>query len=338
MKKKIKLVVIIASVLAVLCIALVVARKIIALKNQNATTYTVRKERYKNEINIAGTVSAANEQTLQALGNGTVVGVYVKKGDTLKKGDLIMQLDDTTEQYNLEKLDYDIATTRITGSQREYELMQKQRVSLLQKISDRKVVATFDGVIADLDVAVGDSLEAKDKVGTLVDISYLTAEVEIAETDVTKLRVNQTVEFTFPAHDDTVIGYVTGWPAIGTVTSRGATVVNATLRIDNYPESILPNFSFTGKIKIADDQELLIVERYAIAREGGNAFVELAKTGERIAVQAKQYSGDYMQITEGLSGGEVLKAQSTPRQSGPRGGGGQGRVPRTGGGMLPGGR
>lgn len=338
MKKKIKLVVIIASVLAVLCIALVVARKIIALKNQNATTYTVRKERYKNEINIAGTVSAANEQTLQALGNGTVVGVYVKKGDTLKKGDLIMQLDDTTEQYNLEKLDYDIATTRITGSQREYELMQKQRVSLLQKISDRKVVATFDGVIADLDVAVGDSLEAKDKVGTLVDISYLTAEVEIAETDVAKLRVNQTVEFTFPAHDDTVIGYVTGWPAIGTVTSRGATVVNATLRIDNYPESILPNFSFTGKIKIADDQELLIVERYAIAREGGNAFVELAKTGERIAVQAKQYSGDYMQITEGLSGGEVLKAQSTPRQSGPRGGGGQGRVPRTGGGMLPGGR
>ena len=330
MKKTLKLLSIATVSIIMLCIALFAARKIVAAKNQNTTTYTVRKELYKNEISIAGTVSAAKEQKLQALSAGTVVGVYVKKGDTLKKGDLIMQLDDTTEQYNLEKLDYDIATTRISGSQREYELMQKQRISLLQKISDRKVVATFNGVIADLNVAVGDSLEAKDKVGTLVDTNYLIAEVEIAETDVKKLKINQPVEFTFPAYDGTVIGYVTGWPAIGTITSRGATVVNAELRIDDYPESILPNFSFTGKIKIADDEELVIVERYAIGREGGNAFVELAKTGERIVVHARQYSGEYMQITEGLSGGEVLKEQSVPQYSGPRGRGGQPGMQRGG--------
>ena len=241
-----------------------------------------------------------------------------------------MQLDDTSEQYNLEKLDYDISTVRITGSQKEYELMQKQRISLLQKIRDRKVVATFDGLIADLDVAVGDSLEAKDKVGTLVNVSYLSAQVEIAETDVTKLKIGQQVEFTFPAYDGKVTGYVVGWPAIGTLTSRGATVVNAELRIDDYPKIILPNFSFTGKIKIDSDQELLIVERYAVARDGGNAYVQLAKTGERINVQAKQYSNEYVQLIGELSGGEILKAQSIPRQSGQRGGGPRGGMPQGG--------
>ena len=40
----------------------------------------------------------------------------------LKKGDVILQLDDTTEQYNLARHDYDMATKRITGSPKEIKL------------------------------------------------------------------------------------------------------------------------------------------------------------------------------------------------------------------------
>ena len=72
-----------------------------------------------------------------------------------------------------------MATTKISGSSRELQLKETQRLSLVQKVEDRKVTATFDGIIADLDVAVGDSLEAKDSVGTLVNIDYLTADVEV---------------------------------------------------------------------------------------------------------------------------------------------------------------
>lgn len=316
LNKKQKAVIWIAAAAALLSGILFAARQIVAASTKSSTTYTVKTETYENNIDIAGTVSAAHEQTLQALSDGTVIAVFVKKGDKLRKGDLIIQLDDTTEQYNLDKLDYDMASTRVTGSAKEYELMKKQRIALLQKISDRKVVATFDGVIADLDVKVGDSLEAKDSVGTLVDVTYLTAEVEIAETDVSKLAVSQEVEFTFPAYDGTVKGYVTGWPAIGTVTTRGATVVDAELRIDDYPKTILPNFSFTGEIKIAPDQQYLVVERYAIGYDEGKAFVESAKSGKRTYVSVRPYSGDYVRIMDGLSGGEVLKAQSVPKTSG----------------------
>ena len=45
-------------------------------------------------IEISGTVAAAQEQTLQALSAGTVTGVYVKAGDKVKKGDIILKLDD----------------------------------------------------------------------------------------------------------------------------------------------------------------------------------------------------------------------------------------------------
>lgn len=335
-KKIVKIIIIVIAVLAIIFFTLIGLRKIINSKTRDNTTYTVNKETYENVIEISGTIAAAQEQTLQALSDGTVLEVNVEAGDSVKKGDTIIQLDDTEQVYNLAKHDYSMATTRISGSEKELALMETQRLSLVQKIADRKVVATFDGVIADLDVAVGDSLEAKDEVGTLVNVDYLTAEVEIAETDVSKLKVGQKVIFSFPAYTKSdVEGYVVGWPAIGEVTSRGATVVDAKLRIDDYPEEILPNFSFTGKIEISPTEENLVVERYAVAYENGNAYVVLAKTGEKKSVKVVPYGTDYVKITEGLEGGEVLKQLTTPKKSGSnrnRGGGGQGNRGGNGGG------
>ena len=307
-----------AALLLVLVIggALTGIRAVIMRGTSQNTVYTVRSETYENVIEISGIVSAAQEQKLQALSTGTVMGVYVSRGDKVRKGDLIIQLDDTEQVYNLAKHDYDMATTRVSGTTRALSLMETQRLSLVQKINDRKVVATFDGIIADIDVAVGDSLEAKDAVGTLVDASYLLADVEIVETDVAKLRVGQKVSCTFPAYDGTVEGYVSGWPAIGEVTSRGATVVKARIRIDEYPEAILPNFSFSGTIEISPPETFLIVEREAVGRENGTAFVVNARTGEKIAVQVSPYGAGYVRIDSGVAAGDVLKANGSAGVSG----------------------
>ena len=317
MKKKIKIILICVAVLAVIGAGLVILKTVLSSKGTEKVYYTANVETYENIIEISGTVAAAQEQTLQARSAGTVTAVYVKAGDKVKKGDVIIQLDDSEQLYNLEKQEYNMATKRLTASERERKLLETERNSLLQKVEDRKVTATFDGIIADLDVAVGDSLEAKDTVGTLVNIDYLTAEVEVTETDVSKLVVGQKVTFTFPAlSKKTVEGYVVGWPAIGEVTSRGATVVKVKLRIDDYPEAILPNFSFTGKIEISPTEEYVVVSRYAIGYENKEPYVVLAKGEQKKSVKIQPYGMEYVKVLEGLEGGEVLLQQSTPKRSG----------------------
>ncbi len=340
-KKLVKGIIIALVILAVLAGVLVGLRFFFNRNTEEVVTYRVKKETYENVIEISGTVAAAQQQTLQALSAGTVMGVYVKAGDHVKKGDVIMKLDDTTEQYNLAKHDYEMDKTRITGSAKDLKLMQTQRLSLLQKIADRKVVATFDGIIADLDVAVGDSLEAKDKVGTIVNTDYLTADVEVTETDVAKLKVGQDVDFTFAAYDQAVVhGYVVSWPAIGEITSRGATIVKVRVRIDEYPAEILPNFSFTGKIQLSPTEEYLVVERYAIGYEDKQPYVVIAKTGEKKSVKIQPYGREYVKVLEGLEGNEVLLQQTKPIASGSnrnRGGqsGNRQRQGNSGGGMPP---
>ena len=318
--KRKKIVLIVAGVLVVLIVILKIARGAAEKSAASGqTVYRVRKETYENAIQIAGTVAAAKSQTLKSLNDGTVVGVYKKEGDYVKEGDLIVQLDDTEQLYNLANLDYEISVARQNQTAGKIKLMETHRNSLVRKVEDRKIVATFDGIIASLDVDPGDYLEAKDSIGTLVDTSYLTADVEVAETDVAKLQVGQQVDFTFPAYDGTVAGYLVSYPAIGEVTSRGATVVKAKVRIDNVPDGVLPNFSFTGKIQITEPETKLVVERFAIGREKDGAFAEiLSRDGKtkRVNVTVEPYGLEYVNILSGLEGGEMLKAQSDASKSG----------------------
>ena len=279
-------------------------------------TYTVHSETVENIIEIAGTISAAQEQKLQAAGDGTVTGVYVAAGDTVKKGDILIRIDDTTQQYELEQQDYQIEQKRISGAQRDVEMLLKQRKVLEQKLEDRIIKANFDGIVAYLNVAEGDYLVAKDEVGTMIDRTYLKALVEVAETDSSKIKPGQKVMFSFPAYEDHKIeGYLVSSYAIATVTSRGASVVKAEVRIDNPPEQILPNYSFIGEIEISPPETILLVERQAIGYgEDGSPFAEKILpdgTTERVPVTVTAYGNAFVKIISGLQDKDVLKHQST---------------------------
>lgn len=334
MKKGVKIL-IIFLIAAVVVAGVLVGLRFFLHKDSNQTQfYTVNKETYENVIEISGTVSAAQQQTLNALGAGTVMEVYVKEGDHVKKGDILVQLDDSEEVYNLEKHDYNMATTKLNGSPRDLSLMETQRVSLVQKIADRKIVASFDGVIVEMDAVVGNSVKVGDKIGTLVNLDYLTAEVEIPETDVAKLVVGQKVILDFNASDTQGSGYVESWPAIGELTSRGASIVKAKIHIDDYPPEILTNYSFTGKIQIEEPVDNITVERYAIGYDDGQAYVILARGNEKRYVEVVPYGRDYVKIVSGLEGGEVLiQAGEIPKSGSAanRNRGGQGGMPGFGG-------
>ena len=120
----------------------------------------------------------------------------------------------------------------------------------------------------------------------------------------------------------TIDGYIFSYPAVGSVTNRGASVVNVQIRIDDPPEIILPNYSFTGEIEISPPENLILVEREAIGRENGETFVErILRDGstERITVTVEPYGTTHVNITSGnINPGDTLKAQSTPRVSGTR--------------------
>ena len=63
MKKKIKIIIICAAVVAVIGIGLVVLKTLLSSKSNEKVFYTANVETYENVIEISGTVAAAQEQT-----------------------------------------------------------------------------------------------------------------------------------------------------------------------------------------------------------------------------------------------------------------------------------
>lgn len=311
-KKRIVALVIILAIVAILLVLFFV-KKYSAKKAVDETQYTVRKETLENNIEISGNIEAAEIQTLQAQGDGTVRKVFAKEGDIVKKGQVILQLDSDEEDYNIAKHDYDYEQKKVTGAAKELEIMQRQREMLVKKMEKRQVISNIDGILVALDAAPEDYFEAKDEVGTIVDRSYLKAEVEVVETDAPKLKVGQTVKMTFPSYSEEVIGTIVSYPSVGRITTRGATVVDAEIRVDNPPAEILPKYSFTGKIEISAPETVYIVERSAIGRDKGKTFVEIIEKDGSIRkqdVKIEPYGDGYVKIVSEISEGIVLKNQN----------------------------
>jgi hypothetical protein len=96
--------------------------------------------------------------------------------------------------------------------------------------------------------------------------------------------------------------------------------------VDDPPDIILPNYSFTGRIEISPPVTMLLVEREAIGYadaggEGrrGQPFADIIEPdGERrrVNVVAEPYGAGFVRILDGLSEGDELAAQSRPPPSG----------------------
>jgi multidrug efflux pump subunit AcrA (membrane-fusion protein) len=317
-KKKKKKNIIIISIIVLVMLSAVTVIIVDNIRNSSSlegVTYTVRSETFENEIDVSGYIDAAETQTLYVASDATVTAINVKEGEIVKAGDVLVQFSDSEEKYDVAEEEYDIEQSVISGSVKEVALMRKKLEMLKDDLKDKQIIATYDGIVASLDASVGDYYEAADTIGTLINRKYLTADVEVVETDVSKLKIGQKVILDFPAYPDVEIeGIVSSWPAIAEISDSGSTVVMVEMRIYDAPEEILPNYSFTGKIEVSEAQDILLVERYAIGRDKETgAFVEIVekdKSITRTPVEIESYGTTYVKILSGVEEGAVLIAQS----------------------------
>jgi multidrug efflux pump subunit AcrA (membrane-fusion protein) len=235
---------------------------------------------YHNVIEISGNIQAAQEQKIQAAGDGIVEKVYIREGDGVRTGQMLFRLSDSQERYNLANHEFQMNQERVNGASAKLALMEEQRTVLLQLIADRGLAARFDGVIGQLRLAEGDYAKAQDVFGYLIDRSYLKATVEVVETDAARLKAGQKVRLNFAAYPDLAVeGEVVSYPAVGRITSRGATVLDTEIRVDNPADEIIPGYSFTGEIIAGQPERVLTVEAAAIAYEDGKAYAERVGRG-----------------------------------------------------------
>jgi len=244
-----------------------------------------------------------------------------RRGEELYRDKLIPKQD-----YDQRKAAYDSAQAslseaqaKLTQARAQREQTNAQLYSAQKKVAQLRAMVTsaadvlhkydsyapLDGVVTNLPVRVGETVvpgiqnSAASNIMTIADMSVITAEVKVDETDIVSVKMDQVADVTidaipnksFKGHvieiGNTAIIRSTGLAASqSTTSSQEAKDFKVVVALDNPPEDIRPGLSCTAKITTATRQHALTIPIQALtirqkgdleAKPKNGAVVQAAK-------------------------------------------------------------
>lgn len=202
-------------------------------------TTTVKKGSVSNTITATGTLEATNTVIVGTQVSGVIEKLYVDFNSTVKKGELIAELDKSTLQSSLENAQADLDNAQAEYdyqqanwnrmkalfdkgllSQSDYDLanynLRKSKASVksalanldrsARNLSYANIYAPIDGIVLNRAVEEGQTVAASMNTPELFtitnDLIEMQVEADIDEADIGMVKQNQRVEFTVDAFPD----------------------------------------------------------------------------------------------------------------------------------------
>ena len=217
------------------------------------------------------------------------------------------------QDYDASKAVYNGATAALNASQAQVEQTRAAREQSRSNTEQNRAVLThtkdvlrkttytapIDGIVSYIAVRVGENVVPgiQNAEGsflmTISDMSIVTAEVKVDETDITNVREGQPADVTIDAVPGKIFkGYVSQVGELAILRTSGQAATTQTtantqeardfkvvVTVDNAPASIRPGLSSTAKIQTAQKQAVLTIPIQALAVRSQKE-IEEAKQGK----------------------------------------------------------
>ncbi|MEJ6498284.1 efflux RND transporter periplasmic adaptor subunit [Pseudoalteromonas lipolytica] len=179
----------------------------------DVVTSKVIKKTTVQKLTVLGELRAVRQVSMSTEVSGQIREITFKAGQIIKAGEVLVQLDDSTEQADLvaakaaasfakqqltraKNLANTGATSKETLQQRQAESDQAEAKiqQLVARINKKRIVAPFDGVIGLRRVDLGQYLIAGDEVATLTDVDKLFVNFDIPQHNLSQVSIGQTID------------------------------------------------------------------------------------------------------------------------------------------------
>jgi len=183
-----------------------------------------------------------------------------------------------------------------------------------ENLSEYHITAPFNGIIAQLNVHTGDSVDSLQSYGTIATLisKDLYASITLNEVDATNVKAGQKATLTFDAIDGlNVVGQVDEIDAIGTV-SQGVVSYNVKIAFDTTDTRVKSGMSVSAAIITNARQDVLMVPNAAVKTSGDTNYVEVVKNNvpEQQSVEIGLANDTYTEIISGLQEGDQAVTQT----------------------------
>ncbi len=284
-----------------------------------------KTDKLDKSFTAQGNFAPIQSLTLLSETQGQILKVYKRKGDKVRAGELLAQVESNTmsadlatAQTNAEKAKRDLerfenlaAGDAITKRQLEDARLaakstQAQLVAARQRLTKTRITAPISGEINEIYVEVGSFLNPSAKLYDIVNVDKLKLEVKASESEVLLINKGQKVKVKADAG--------AGQEYEGVVTAIAAQA-DPTLKFDVEVEvknaannNLRAGMYGTAFFEVADQRDALLLPREAIVGSIQNPSVYVVNNGvaNMRKVKVGVVTQDKVEILEGVKPGEKV--------------------------------
>jgi RND family efflux transporter MFP subunit len=300
---------------------------------------------FAHYIDLQGSITSDNvSYVAPRMGPGQVKAIYVKKGDQVKQGQLLLKLDDAVmrqsvyaaqkaletlktqlsfakdiyqRQGNLWKegigteVQYISAKNNVTSLEKQLAASEEQIKVAEEQLKSSNIYADVTGVVDDLNVRVGEIFNGMAGVSPqikLVSTAGLKVITQVPENYAGKIKVGSKVIIRFPDLNKTINGVVA-------TTSRTINTNNRSFDAEvhiSYDPSIRPNQLAELKFQDYETAEAIAISVNTVQTDEKGKYVYVAvQEGNRMVARKKNITvgemyGQLIEVKSGLSKNDSL--------------------------------
>lgn len=289
----------------------------------------VKSSNLDNDLRSTGSLLANESVTLKSEVSGIVEKINFKEGQRVRKGQLLVQLNDDELRAEVEKLQF----TRKLNEDIEYrqkQLLEREAISKEEyetvlttlnttrseikvqqvRLDKHQIRAPFDGIIGLRSVSVGSYLNPADNIVTIYNINPIKIDFSVPGKYLTEVNPGDKITFTTAAHDESFMGEIYAIEPQIDPKTRSLKIRGVSPNKDN---KLLPGQFAQIQLTIESFDSALMIPTEAVIPELNGKKVFVYKNG---AAQSQQIetgirTADQIQVINGLSAGDTVITSGT---------------------------
>jgi membrane fusion protein (multidrug efflux system) len=290
---------------------------------------SVQRRDFDHYIDLQGRISTDATYYVSPRGmGGQVKAVYVRQGEPVRKGQLLLRLDDALPRQNMRQVESQLAFARdlyrrqqslwnegigtevqLLGARNNVESLEKQLALVKEQASMSEVYAEVSGIAETVNIRVGEFFTGSPMAGiTIIDPSVLKAVVDVPENYAPRVGKGMTVSVEVP---DLGKRFDTRISLVGESINANSRSFTAECRMPS-GGGLKPNQLAVVRILDHSSKNAVVVPVQTVQADekGKFVFVMREEGGRRLArkvpVTIGQFYGDEIEVLSGLTGGEGL--------------------------------
>jgi membrane fusion protein (multidrug efflux system) len=298
---------------------------------ETISSAVAHEEKWQDTIAAVGSISAVQGVTVTPEIAGTVKEIAFESGAMVKKGDLLVRFDTSTEEAQLKALNAQLEWTRLsldrskklrtdnTVSQSELDQADaafqqaKANADATQAIIEKKTIrAPFDGKLGIRQINLGEYVDAGKPIVSLQSLTPVYADFSLPQQSLSEIKTGMTVRVTLDTYTNKQFeGKLT---AINPNLDESTRNVRLQGTLDNSDQLLRPGMFARIEVLLPSDQNVLVIPATAIlsAPYGDSVYVIEKGTNGPGSVVRQQFvrtgraRGDFVSVESGLKAGDHI--------------------------------